>query len=360
MVFPGNFWMGATESGLAAGFRYLGWAVQEVDRRDAGIQPGGSLPLRIASRLTWRTTEKARRAALLEACRALKPDLFLTVKGIGVTAELLRQIKETGARTVMYYPDVAFDHLAVSEDSFTEYDLFVTTKTFQLSHLEAKLGKDRVAYVPHGYCSIHSPVFHGIEEMSYRADLLYSGSHSAYKQKWLEETLALMPQQSIDIVGSRWQASASTGPLSRSRIIGSRTGVAYAEAIQAARINIAIHFGPTASGWEDLVSTRTFEIPACRGFMLHIDSQEIREFFTPGEEIDVFSTPEELADKIKFYLARPDLRATMIERAYARAVPVYSYGTVARTIQTLLEQRLNLASATRQGTRTTLLRRGTG
>ena len=61
-----------------------------------------------------------------------------------------------------------------------------------------------------------------------------------------------------------------------------------------------------------------------------------------GEEIDVFSTPEELADKIRFYLARPELRAQMIERAYARAAPHYSYAARAKEISSLIKTRLGI------------------
>jgi spore maturation protein CgeB len=341
MVFAGDFWAGASGAGLSAGFRDLGWAVQEVDRRDFSVRAGGNPSLRIVSRLMRRTTDEAWRRKLLDECRTLKPDVFLTIKGVGITGDLLRQIKETGARTVMYFPDFHFSHVGVLQESFGEYDLFVTTKTFQLDYLEGLLGKDRIAHVPHGYVSaVHRPVFNRVEEADYRVDLLYPGNHSTYKQRWLEDALAFLSDPSVEIIGNRWQGVASAGSLSRCDMPGERIGVAYAEAIQMARINLAVHFGPTASGWEDLVSTRTFEIPACRGFMLHIDNEEVREYFTPGEEIDLFSTPEELADKIRFYLPRPDLRARMIERAYARAVPAFSYNVRAQEIAQLIEARL--------------------
>lgn len=341
MVFAGEFWAGASGRGLSDGFRDLGWAVQEVDSRELGVNPGRHPGLRLAARVFRKTTEHAYHRKLLENCRTLKPDVFLTVKGVGMTADLLCRIKAIGARTVMYYPDYHFDYPGVSIDSFGEYDLFVTTKTFQLAHLEGTLGRDRVAYVPHGYVdAVHRPVFDRMGEEDHRADLLYPGNHSAYKQRWLEKALADLPETSVGIVGNRWREHVSKEPLSRCRMLGGQIGVAYAEAIQSARINIAVHFGPTASGWEDLVSTRTFEIPACKGFMLHIDNDEVRSFFKPGEEIDVFSTPEELADKIRFYLARPELRAKMIERAYVRCVPDYSYNSCAAAIYKLMSERL--------------------
>lgn len=336
MVFAGSFWNGGTERGLADGFREGGWAVQEIDSRDYRIGPGHHLSLRIAARLLRNTAEEAYRRRIVDACRLLKPDIFLTVKGAGVSGELLRCIKKADVRTAMFYPDFHFDYRGVSADTFAEYDLFITTKTFQLDYLNGRRGLKHVAYVPHGYVdAVHRPPFTHVAEDRYCTDLLYSGSYSTFKHRWLEKTIALLPEVSMDIVGARWHQHKS-GSLLRHRTSGAQIGPAYAAAIQRSRINLAIHMGPTSSGWEDLVSTRTFEIPACGGFMLHIDNDEVREFFKPGEEIDVFSTPEELADKIRFYLARPTLRAQMIERAHARAVPAYGYRARSAAVDELL------------------------
>lgn len=344
MVLAGEFWAGASARGLSEGFRDLGWAVQEVDQRGFGVRPGKNPLLRVASRLTRQMAEEAYRVKLLEECYALRPDIFLTVKGVGITGDFLQEVRQTGARTVMYYPDVDFDHPGVSVESFAGYDLFVTTKTFQLDYLENLLGAERVAYVPHGYVSaVHRPVYSAIPESGFKADVLHAGNHSAWKQHWLEGAAAALPDASFRIVGNRWRENVG-GALARSDMPGEHLGIGYAGAIQTARINIAVNMGPTASGWEDRVSTRTFEIPACKGFMLHIDNEEVREFFEPGVEIDVFSTPAELADKIGFYLARPELRARMIERAYARCVPAYSYDACAAALGKLVTQRLSSLS----------------
>lgn len=338
MLITGEFWCGASARGLSDGFRDLGWAVQEFDRRDSGVKPGKNSLLRVVSRLTRRMAEEVFRAKLLEECRVLKPDIFLTVKGVGITADFLQEVRQTGARTVMYFPDFHFDHPGVSIESFAGYDLFITTKTFQLDYLESLLGSERVAYVPHGFSGrVHGPVYSTMPESDFEADVLHAGNHSAWKQRWLAGAAAALPGASFRIVGNQWRENAGGSALVHSDMPGARLGIGYAGAIQAARINIAVNMGPTTSGWEDRVSTRTFEIPACKGFMLHIDNEEVREFFEPGVEIDVFSTLEELADKIGFYLARPELRAQMIERAYARCVPAYSYAARAKQIADRLE-----------------------
>ena len=344
MVFAGSFWPGGTERGLADGFRSLGWAVQEVDRREYIVNAGRSIVARFASSALRSTAAQSYWQKVLSSCQALKPDVFVTVKGVGISGDLLRRIKEAGVRTVMYYPDYHFNHPGLLKESFGVYDLFITTKSFQTKYLESLLGKAKTAYVPHGYvAAVHRPIFDAVTEKDYRADLLYPGNHSFYKQKWLEGALTLLPELSVEIIGNRWRENAATDALSRCKMPGERIGIAYAQAIQRARINIAVHFGPASNGWEDLVSTRTFEIPACKGFMLHIDNEEVREFFEPGEEIDVFSTPEELADKIRFYLARPEVREKMIGRAYTRAVPAYSYIARATALHGLFSERLSVS-----------------
>jgi len=337
MVFAGEFWAGASERGLAEGFRDLGWVVHEVDRRSHGLRMGRSLPARAAARATRRVADDLYRTQVLDACSALKPDVFMTIKGMAVDAGLLREIKRTGARAAMFYPDYHFDYPGVFPESFGEYDLFVTTKRFQLAHLSGQLGAGCVAYVPHGFSDrVHRPLYAAPGEGAFEVDVGHAGNYSPYKHGWIDALARAVPEASLRVVGHRWAGALNPAASPRLSVLDGRFGARYVAAIQSARINLSVHMGPHDNGWQDLVSTRTFEIPACKGFMLHIDNEEVREFFTPGVEIDVFSTHDELADKVRFYLARPELRNEMIERAYTRCVPAYSYAARAAEIDRLL------------------------
>ena len=350
MVFAGDFRSGSSERGLADGFRKLGWAVHEVDRRNFGAIGGRSLLVRGIARLARRKVEAEFCDAILQACRELQPDVLFTVKGTGLTGPMLEEAGIGGARVVMYYPDLAFNHAGIDQSSFSAYHLFVTTKTFQVPWLQDRLGPPRVAYVPHGYVdATHQPVTTSMEECDYRFDVLYAGNHSSYKQRWLSELLEFRPGTDLAIVGNRWREQQPRVAIRDGAFLGEQQGVGYAMAIQLARINVAFHFGTTNSDWQDLVSTRTFEIPACGGFMLHIDNEEVREFFEPGVEIDVFSCAEELSEKVQFYLQRPELRARMIERAYQRCVPAYGYVRRAAQVHDVLTARGLLKSVAQGG-----------
>jgi spore maturation protein CgeB len=340
MLFAGTFWTGSSEAGLSQGFRDDGWCVQEAERSNYWSPPSDHLMLRVASRLSRKIAFKWYQKHILAECESLRPEVFFTVKGIGIDADLLRKIRLLGTRTIMYYPDFHFDHNNIDAESFSEYDLFITTKSFQIEYLANAISRERVAYVPHGFSpSVHRPIYPALSKDFFVTDVIHAGNHSSYKQQWLANAASALPEVSFRIIGSNWRVNAGDGPLSKADMPGPKIGVAYAQAIQTARINVAVHMGETSSGWADLVSTRTFEIPACGGFMLHIDNMEVREFYTPGVEIDVFQSHQELTDKIKFYLSRPDLRAKMIARAYERCVPHYSYNNRAKVVSDLLKEK---------------------
>ena len=70
---------------------------------------------------------------------------------------------------------------------------------------------------------------------------------------------------------------------------------------------------------------RTFEVPGCGGFLLTERSEEQLEFFEEGKEIACFSTPEELREKIEFYLPRDELRRKMAEAAHKKVAEGHTY-----------------------------------
>ena len=339
MVFAGEFWAGASGLGLADGFRKQGWFVQTVDQDRYVGNFGRSYLARGMRRITDKWAAEAFRQEILSACELLKPDLFMTIKGIHVEANMLEKIRSLGTKTAIFYPDVDFAHANVAFDSFKHYAHILTTKKFHLEPLRQSLAPEKVDFVHHGYSSaVHRPVFSGLTEADTTADVLHVGTYSPYKEQWLAPIVERLPGVSLNIIGDQWQEAVAGRPIAKAVYGKGIVGVGYPIAIQTAKINVAILYGPTASGWQDSVSTRSFEIPACRGFMLHIDNDEIRSLYTVGEEIDVFASSEELVDKIRFYLAQPDLRANMVARAYQRCVPAYSYDARAMEILKKIEK----------------------
>jgi spore maturation protein CgeB len=343
MVMSTEFRLGSTGQGLANGFRADGWAVHEIDSRLL-LPSIGTIPGRLASRLLQPWMVKAYNDAILTAVERLRPQAFVTVKGLYINSATLNELARMGIPAVNYYPDNHFDYPGFELATLSSYAVIATTKSFQVQFLQQLVGTRRVVFVHHGYCDlVQRPYLLQVKEDDHLADVTYVGNYTANKERWLRLIARRLPNIRLRIVGYAWER-ARDDVLRRCAMRHGLEGDFYARALQHSRVNVAVHGERNGrEGWQDLVSTRTFEIPACKGFMLHVDNAEIRELFEPEHEIDVFASEDELIEKIVYYLARPDLRRQMIERAYARCVPAYGYNAraavISRRIDALLGAR---------------------
>jgi spore maturation protein CgeB len=133
-----------------------------------------------------------------------------------------------------------------------------------------------------------------------------------------------MPSLDLVIWGNHW-AERCRSPRLSTYIKGyALTGLSYAMAICSAKINLAI-MSSHSVGLEDQTTTRTYEIPACGGFMLHERSPELLTLFREDEEAACFDAPEELVAKVEFYLSDAPTRNAIALAGYRRCVPAYSY-----------------------------------
>ena len=81
-------------------------------------------------------------------------------------------------------------------------------------------------------------------------------------------------------------------------------------------MEIALHF--LRHGNRDEQDSRTFEIPACKVFMLAEASEVHKELFRENEEAVFFSSKEELLDKVKYYLEAKVEREMIATGGYSR------------------------------------------
>jgi spore maturation protein CgeB len=70
----------------------------------------------------------------------------------------------------------------------------------------------------------------------------------------------------------------------------------------------------------DLHTSRSFEIPACGGFMLAERTAEHQEYFAEDREAVYFDTFDELMDKIRYYLRHDAARTRIAADGYRRCL----------------------------------------
>ncbi len=264
--------------------------------------------------------------AVLNAASNFHPDILIAFKGSYLKAETLASLKQTGIRLYNYYPDrLALAGKLFIEDAIPQYDCFFDTKQSWDNGLSNRLKPKNRVFVPHGYDpEVHRPLeLSQTDAKQYGCDVSLIATHSPRKEQMLRELIALKPDLNLLIWGNQWREKNQTPALGKHLAGPAIEGSFYAKALRATRINLAVM--GVKPGVEDKTTTRTYEIPACGGFMLHERTDEVLELFEEGKEIACFGDVRELAEKIEYYLAHPDERAKIAAAGYARCVPAYSY-----------------------------------
>lgn len=83
--------------------------------------------------------------------------------------------------------------------------------------------------------------------------------------------------------------------------------------------------GAPGSSLINHVRLRDFEAPMCRTCYLTGHTDEIEEFYDVGREIDAYRSPEELVEKVRYYLRHPQEAERLREAGFRRAVGQHTW-----------------------------------
>ena len=298
-------WLGSNAYAGMKALRRCGWSVTTVPEREF-------VPLR------WRSTESkvigraVRSLGAREFNRELRllgrrhqPELLLVFKGMFVAAETLRRLRATGIRCYCFFPDVSFRvHGPAIPRALPEYDWVFTTKTYGLRDMREQLGVERASVLLHAFDpDLHRPIpSESVDRKRYGCDVSYIGTWSPKKERLLRSVAMHQPRRRLRIWGEQWDRA--TAHELRESIGGHEVaGEEYVHAISASKINLGIlseqRAGASAG---DQITSRTFHIPACGGFMLHERTTELLSIFREGQEVACFGDESELLASIDRYL----------------------------------------------------------
>lgn len=70
---------------------------------------------------------------------------------------------------------------------------------------------------------------------------------------------------------------------------------------------------------------RVFEVPACGGLLLTDYTENLEDYYVPGEEIAVFDGRRDLLNRVRHLLANEDERAAIARAGYKRTVAEHTY-----------------------------------
>ncbi len=253
---------------------------------------------------------------LLQAAREFSPDLILLTDGLVPPAVVKELRRRSGARIALWFPD----HLANLGRQYllgSELDAWFFKDPYMVRVFRQKLGINA-----HYLAEACNPLWHHRVELTpaerrkYKCDLTTAVNMYYYRARILE----MFQDYDLKIWGAPY-ASWLESPLHR------RYGGIYvveeekAKAFNAAKIVLNTMFYSEIEG----VNCRLFEAAGCGAFQVADWRPALPEIFEPEHEIVTFRTREELKEKVDYYLARPEERREIADRAYARAQREHTY-----------------------------------
>lgn len=305
-----DHWLGCTGVAASNALLRLGVNTNYVSEVES-VPKWTSLPLRILGRAIRHETIKDFNRVLVSAVRQMRPHILLVFKGAYVFAESLDTIRNLGAVTFNFYTDHSFHCFGpYLPNAIKQYDWIFTSKSFGVCDLKS-MGVTACSYLPHGFDSdVHRPRVASPRELDeYGADVAFFGSWSPGKARTLEELIRLRPSLDLKIWGDRWQRLEQGSPLRRFVKFRALPGLDYATAIGCTKICLGLlHEVVPGASSGDQITTRTFELPACRSAMLHRRTADLLEIFTEDVNCACFDSGEELAAKIEALLNDPERR----------------------------------------------------
>jgi len=253
-----------------------------------------------------------------EVARTFRPDVLLIVNGKMVAPATLRAIKRgTGALLVNYATDSPFNPVVTTRyfrEAVPEFDIYATPKRALMKDLTAagcaKVVKTLFAYTPEVHFEERPATT--VEKQRFECGVAFIGSCDRDRLVFFQALLKSMPLVRLSIYGNGWEPYRFL----RFYLRGEVSGREFRLAVGGAKI--ALNFIRHAN--LDDHSERAFQLAACGAFILSERTDQQVELLAEDREAAYFSSPEELVEKISYYLNRETVRNRIAIAGHERVV----------------------------------------
>jgi spore maturation protein CgeB len=261
-------------------------------------------------------------AALLQEAKAFAPDVVIaslyTEQLFPETALALRHL----CKTLCFFHDDMW-RKEFSQFWARHFDYF-TSSDFEATNKYRRLGLPHLIHMPFG---VNEKLYKPTDE-PFQYDVSFVGQWDPYRE-WLITRLRHAGLR-VHVSGYRWP-SGVVSLEEMVRIFG------------VSKINLNLS---NSTSWDaryllsspralinrirstktvEQLKARHFEISACRGFQLSYYVDGLERCYRIGEEIGVYLNPDDLLEKVRYYLDNDELRQRMMQSAYERTLTEHTY-----------------------------------
>ncbi|MDU2241786.1 MAG: glycosyltransferase, partial [Paenibacillus sp.] len=259
-----------------------------------------------------------------------KPDLLLALDGLELPVEHLSAVRAMGVPTAVWFTDDPY-YTDLTIPLSSHYDYVFTLERNCVDTYRAA-GCSQVHYLP--FAAFPGHYRPTLIPSPHRRNLSFIGSAYWNRVIYLQPVLPALMEQGLLINGIWWDRLPEF-PAYADRIeLGKWMGpVETSEVYSGSKIVLNLHRSPFE---EDVNNNqagipaaspnpRTFEISACATLQLVDARDDLASFYLPGEEIETFTSPEELVDKVRYYLTHEEERREIALRALDRTLRDHTY-----------------------------------
>jgi hypothetical protein len=335
VLFVGDQWIGSNARSFSDAFRRCGHDVTTVDPHKYFGSYEKNWLLRLLKRLNGRYPLPWHVKAFNDEVLAHvsnRFDLLFVFKGNFLLPKTLKLFGRYQVMRIHFHPDDAFnsenvtDHLVAS---IPLYECHLTPKTFNVSEF-IDAGAKRAYFVPYAFDSVIHLPSNGIEE---EFDTVFIGAYRKKRAEMLEKLVEA--GFSVRVWGWNWHRLPLTSRLRSACTFQSVTGSSLSAALS--RGKIALCFLNHEN--RDLHTARTYEIPACRVFMLAERTSEHLSLLPEGICGAYFdgNDADDLCERVAYFLWNEKERMRIREAAYSlMRTGHHSYEDRVRYIESLL------------------------
>ncbi len=278
----------------------------------------------------------------IKAAHAQKPiDLFFSYfYDAVVLPEAIDEIKAMGIQTVNWYANGSYQ-LHLVQTISPHYDWCLAPEKFRIQDYQ-NMGANPI------YCQeAANPDFYRPYPLRVDYEVTFVGQaygdRPAYIKflreagidvrvwgaKWRDYATPSLPRQLWRWGRKRLGVTKSIIPTFPAEILGAPlSDLEMVQMYSRSKINLGFSScGDTHLGPERIlqVRLRDFEVPMSGGFYMVEYMEELEEFFEVGKEIVCYTGPQDLAEKIRYYLTHDRERQQIQQAGYVRCVKDHSW-----------------------------------
>lgn len=234
-----------------------------------------------------------------------QPDVVLVIRGNHVAPALLTAWRKDGVKVIGWWIK-----------DLKNLDNFLRDQPCHDLNfcIHANIRHPGIRYLP--AVAVDPYRYRPLPEVTKRFDVVFVGIHTPKRREYLRA----LTGWHLGIVGPGWRSRFEW----RDRVLFSavQARTLYGEALNrfynAGRIVVNINQWEANEG--SGVTLRLADVPASGACLVSEYSRGIEEMFTPGEEIVSFTSPDELRERVAFYLAHEAERRRVAQAGHARAM----------------------------------------